>query len=91
MYATLSLGIQTGNKFEGKVFSGDNKEVMTTSGTLTVNNDGFKLDSTLVDIASKKEVLTLKTDIVPNRGRGLTADIALATPDKTRSFKIHCE
>ena len=84
-------GTQTGNKFDGKVFSSDNKEVMTTSGTLVINNDGFKLDSTLTDSASKKEVLTLTTDILPNRGQGLTADIALTTPDKKRSFKIHCK
>ena len=84
-------GTQTGNKFDGKVFSSDNKEVMTTSGTLVVNNEGFKLDSTLTDSASKKEVLTLTTDILPNRGQGLTADIALTTPDKKKSFKIHCK
>ncbi|CAF0741101.1 unnamed protein product [Adineta steineri] len=82
-------GTQTGNKFDGTVYSSDDKEVMTTSGTLVINNDGFKLDTKLVDIASKKEVLALKTDIVPNRGKGLTADIALTTPDKARSFKIH--
>ncbi|UJR31139.1 hypothetical protein I4U23_018646 [Adineta vaga] len=82
-------GTQNGNKFDGTVISSDNKEVMTTSGTLTINNDGFKLDSKLVDISSKKEVLSLKTDIIPNRGQGLTADINLTTPDKTRSFKVH--
>jgi hypothetical protein len=64
---------------------------MTTSGTLTINNSGFKLDSKLVDSATKKEVLTLTTDILPNRGQGLTADIALTTPDKAKSFKIHCK
>jgi hypothetical protein len=64
---------------------------MTTSGTLTINNEGFKLDSKLVDIASKKEILALKTDMLPNRGQGLTADIGLTTPDKTRSFKVHCK
>jgi len=84
-------GIQTGNKFEGTVFSNENKEVMTTSGTLIINNDGFKLDSKLVDSSSKKEVLSLTTDILPNRGQGLTADIGLTTPDKTRSFKVHCK
>ncbi len=84
-------GTQTGNKFEGKVYSNDNKEVMTTSGTLTINNDGFKLDSKLFDSASKKEVLALKTDILPNRGQGFVADIGLTTPDKSRSFKIHCK
>jgi flagellar basal body rod protein FlgG len=84
-------GTQTGNKFDGKIYSNDNKEVMTTSGTLTVNNDGFKLDSKLFDSTSRKEVLALKTDILPNRGQGLMADIDLATPDKSRSFKIHCK
>ncbi len=84
-------GTQTGNKFDGKIYSNDNKEVMTTSGTLIINNDGFKLDSKLVDSASKKEVLALKTDILPNRGQGLVADIGLTTPDKSRSFKIHCK
>ncbi|CAF1431772.1 unnamed protein product, partial [Adineta ricciae] len=82
-------GTQNGNKFDGTVVSSDGKEVMTTSGTLTINNDGFKLDSKLVDISSKKEVLSLKTDIIPNRGQGLTADISLTTPDKARSFKVH--
>ncbi|CAF1498906.1 unnamed protein product [Rotaria sp. Silwood1] len=82
-------GTQTGNKFEGSVYSNDNKEVMTTSGTLTINNDGFKLDSKLVDISSKKEVLSLKTDVLPNRGQGLTTNIELTTPDKSKSFKIH--
>jgi len=84
-------GTQTGNRFTGAVYSSDNKEVMTTSGTLTVNNDGFKLDTKLVDSSSKKEVLTLTTDILPNRGQGLTADIALSTPDKSKSFKINCK
>ena len=84
-------GTQTGNKFDGKIYSNENKEVMTTSGTLTINNDGFKLDSKLVDSTSKREVLALKTDIVPNRGQGLVADIDLTTPDKTRSFKVHCK
>lgn len=64
---------------------------MTTSGDLTVNNDGFKLNSKLMDSASKKEVLTLTTDILPNRGDGLIADIALNTPGKAKSFKIHCK
>ena len=73
------------------MYSSDGKEVMTTSGDLVVNNDGFKLESTLVDIASKKEVLTLTTDIRPNRGDGLVADIALNTPDKQKSFKVHCK
>lgn len=84
-------GTQTGNKFDGKIYSSDNKEVMTTTGTLTINNDGFKLDTKLTDIASKKEVVTLKTDILPNRGKGLVVDIDLTTPDKSRSFKIHCK
>lgn len=84
-------GTQNGNKFDGKVYSSENKEVMTTSGTLTINNDGFKLDSKLTDSASKKEVLVLKTDILPNRGKGLMVDIDLTTPDKSRSFKIHCK
>ncbi|CAF3221829.1 unnamed protein product [Rotaria sp. Silwood2] len=82
-------GTQTGNKFEGTVYSNNNKEVMTTSGTLTINNDGFKLDSKLVDISSKKEVLTLKADVLPNRGQGLTTNIDLVTSDKSKSFKIH--
>jgi hypothetical protein len=84
-------GAQTGNRFSGTVYSNDNKEVMTTSGTLIINNDGFKLDSKLVDSSSKKEVLSLTTDILPNRGQGLTADIGLTTPDKAKSFKIHCK
>jgi hypothetical protein len=84
-------GTQTGNRFTGTIFSSDNKEVMTTSGTLTVNSDGFKLDTKLVDSASKKEVATLTTDIGPNRGQGLTADIGLTTPDKSKSFKINCK
>ena len=84
-------GTQTDNKFNGKIFSSDNKEVMTTSGTLVINNDGFKLESKLVDSSSKKEVLTLTTDILPNRGQGLTANIGLTTPDKAKSFKIHCK
>jgi hypothetical protein len=84
-------GTQNGNRFTGTVFSSDNKEVMTTSGTLIVNNDGFKLDTKLVDSATKKEVVTLTTDISPNRGQGLTADIGLSTPDKSKSFKINCK
>ncbi|CAF1402787.1 unnamed protein product, partial [Rotaria sordida] len=82
-------GTQTGNKFEGTVYSNDNKQVMTTSGTLTINNDGFKLDSKLFDISSKKEVLTLRTDVLPNRGNGLTTNIDLVTTDKSKSVKIH--
>lgn len=64
---------------------------MTTSGTLVVNNDGFKLDSKLVDVSSKKEVLALTTDILPNRGQGLSVNIGLTTPDKAKSFKINCK
>lgn len=64
---------------------------MSTSGTLTVNNDGFKLDSTLVDSSSKKEVVTLTSSILPNRGQGLQASFALITPDKSKSFKAHCK
>lgn len=84
-------GTQAGNRFTGSVYSNENKEVMTTSGTLSISNDGFKLDTKLVDSTSKKEVLTLTTDILPNRGQGLTADIGLTTPDKAKSFKIHCK
>ncbi len=84
-------GTQTGNKFTGTIYSNDNKEVMTTTGTLIINNDGFKLDSKLVDSLTKKEVVALSTDILPNRGQGLTADIGLTTPDKAKSFKIHCK
>jgi len=84
-------GTQTGNKFTGTIYSNDNKEVMTTTGTLIINNDGFKLDSKLVDSLTKKEVVALSTDILPNRGQGLTADIGLITPDKAKSFKIHCK
>ncbi|CAM4792685.1 unnamed protein product [Rotaria magnacalcarata] len=61
---------------------------MTTSGTLVINNDGFKLESKLFDIASKKEVVTLTTDILPNCGQGLTANFGLTTPDKAKSFKV---
>ena len=84
-------GTQNGNRFTGTVFSSDNREVMTTSGTLTVNSEGFKLDTKLVDSTSKREVATLTTDISPNRGQGLTAEIGLATPDKAKSFKINCK
>ena len=84
-------GTQNGNRFTGSVYSSDNKEVMTTSGTLNVNADGFKLDAKLVDSASKREMATLTTDITPNRGQGLTADIGLTTPDKSKSFKIDCK
>ncbi|CAF4960338.1 unnamed protein product, partial [Rotaria socialis] len=48
----------------GTVYSSDNNEVMTTSGTLAITNDGFKLKSKLFDIVNKKEVLTLTTDIL---------------------------
>jgi hypothetical protein len=81
-------GTQMGNKFDGKIYSNDNKEVMTTTGTLTINNDGFKLDSKLFDITSKKEVLGLKTDILANHGQGLVADIGLSTPDKSLKFIV---
>ncbi|CAF4324653.1 unnamed protein product, partial [Rotaria magnacalcarata] len=81
-------GTQTGETFSGTVYSSDNNEVMTTSGTLVINNDGFKLESKLFDIASKKEVVTLTTDILPNRGQGLTANFGLTTPDKAKSFKV---
>ena len=64
---------------------------MTTSGTLSIGDDGFKLNGKLVDSASKKEVLTLTTDILPNRGQGLVADIGLATPNKAKTFNIHCK
>ncbi|CAF5205318.1 unnamed protein product, partial [Rotaria magnacalcarata] len=82
------IGTQTGETFSGTVYSSDNNEVMTTSGTLVINNDGFKLESKLFDIASKKEVVTLTTDILPNRGQGLTANFGLTTPDKAKSFKV---
>ena len=85
------IGTQTGNQFQGTIYSNEDKEVMTTTGTFIVDNNGFKLDSQLVDISSRKVVLILKTDIKPNRGQGLTTDIDLTTPDKTRSFKIHCK
>ena len=84
-------GTQNGNRFTGTVYSKDNKEVMTTSGTLTISNDGFKLDTKLVDSASKKEAATLTADIGANVGKGLTADIGLTTPDKSKSFKINCK
>ncbi|CAF0806671.1 unnamed protein product [Adineta ricciae] len=82
-------GTQNGNRFTGSVYSSDNKEVMTTSGTLVVNDNEFKLESRLVDSATRKEVLLLTTDIFPNRGQGLTADISATTPDRAKSFKIH--
>lgn len=82
-------GTKNGDKFTGKVYSSDGKEVMTTSGDFIVNSNGFKLESKLVDISSKQEVLTLTTDIRPNRGDGLVADIALNTPNKQKSFKVH--
>ncbi|CAF3434120.1 unnamed protein product [Rotaria socialis] len=82
-------GTQTGETFSGTVYSSDNNnEVMTTSGTLAINNDGFKLESKLFDIASKKEVVTLTTDNLPNLGQGLTANFGLTTSDKAKSFKI---
>ncbi|CAF4982614.1 unnamed protein product, partial [Rotaria socialis] len=84
-------GTQSGSKFDGKIYTSDSKEVMTTSGTLVANSDGFKLDSKVYDISSKKEVLALKTEIKPNQGQGLTLDIDLTTPDKAKSFKIHCK
>lgn len=87
----LILGTLSGSKFDGTIYSSDNKEVMTTSGTLVATNDAFKLDSKVFDISSKKEVLALKTDISPNRGQGLKLDIDLTTPDKAKSFKIHCK
>jgi hypothetical protein len=92
-YLNLSIttGTQKGTKFDGTVYSNENKAVMTTSGQLTITNDAFKLDSKLFDVTSKKEVVALKTDILPNRGHGFKADIDLTTPDKTRSFKIHCK
>lgn len=62
---------------------------MTTSGDLVVNNDGFKLQSTLVDSNTKKQVVTLTTDMNPNRGDGLVANIALKTPDQQKSFEVH--
>ena len=64
---------------------------MTTAGTLTVDNTGFKLNSKLFDSATKKEVVTLTTDVLPNQGKGLIADIALTTADKSKSFKAHRE
>ena len=82
-------GTQNGNRFDGTVYSNENKEVMTTSGTLMINNDGFKLDSKLFDISTKKEVVSLKTDILPNRGQGLSTNIDLTTPDRSKSFKLH--
>jgi hypothetical protein len=63
---------------------------MTTSGTLAINNDGFKFESKLFDITSKKEVVTLTTDILPNRGQGLKVNFGLTTPDKAKSFKVQC-
>ncbi|UJR15532.1 hypothetical protein I4U23_002471 [Adineta vaga] len=82
-------GTQNGNRFTGTVYSNDNKEVMTTTGTLIVNDNEFKLETRLVDITTRKEVLVLTTNILPNRGQGLTADISVSTPDKTKSFKIN--
>ncbi|CAF3324617.1 unnamed protein product [Rotaria socialis] len=73
---------QTSETFSGTVYSSDNNEVMTTSGALAINNDGFKLESKPFDIASKKEVVTLTTDILPNRGQGLTANFGLTISDK---------
>lgn len=84
-------GTQTGNAFTGTIYSNDNKEVLTTSGTLIIDSTGFKLNNKLVDISTKKEVLTLSTDILPNRGQGLIADIGLTTPNKAKSFQIHCK
>ncbi|CAF4597471.1 unnamed protein product, partial [Rotaria socialis] len=76
------IGTQTSETFSGTVYSSDNNEVMTTSGALAINNDGFKLESKPFDIASKKEVVTLTTDILPNRGQGLTANFGLTISDK---------
>lgn len=56
-----------------------------------IDSDGFKLDSKLFDISTKKEILTLATDILPNRGQGLSADFNLTTADNTKSFKLHCK
>ncbi len=84
-------GTQNGNLFSGTVYSNDNKEVMTASGTLITNTNGFKLNTKLVDSTSRKEVATLTTEISPNRGQGLTVGIGLTTPDKSKSFKINCK
>jgi hypothetical protein len=64
---------------------------MTTSGSLNVGSDGFKLDTTLFDITTKRGVVTLTADILPNRGQGLIADIGLSSSDRSKSFKIHCK
>jgi len=82
-------GTQAGDKFTGTVYSNENKAVMTAAGTLIVNSNQFKLDTTLTDSASKKDVALLSADILPNRGKGLSADIELSTPDKSKSFKIN--
>ncbi|CAF0940658.1 unnamed protein product [Rotaria sordida] len=82
-------GTQTGNKFSGTVYSSDNKEVMTTSGTWTADSNGLKMEGKLVDMSTNKEVVTLTTDMSPNRGQGLTANIVLTTADKAKSFKVH--
>ena len=64
---------------------------MTTSGTLNVGSDGFKLDTTLFDVTTKRGIVTLTADVLPNRGKGLTADIGLSSSDRTKSFKINCK
>lgn len=86
-----NLGTQNGNQFSGKVLSNDGKEVMTTSGTLSIDNNGFKLDSKLTDISTRRDVVNLVAEVLPNKGDGLTTNIALTTPDKSKSFKIHCK
>lgn len=82
-------GRQSGDRFTGTVFSNDNKEVMTAAGTLIVDSNQFKLDTKLTDSSTKKEVALLSADIKPNRGKGLSADIELSTPNKQKSFKIN--
>lgn len=84
-------GTQNGNRFTGSVYSSDNKEVMTASGTLDINADSFKLETKLADSASKREMATLTANVTPNRGQGLITEISLATPDKSKSFKINCK
>ena len=89
MFDSLS-GSQSGNNFNGKIFSSEGKEVMTTSGTLSINSAGFNLNTKVFDSTTKKEVVTFTTDILPNTGNGLTLNVAAATGDKAKSFKIHC-
>ncbi|CAF0993491.1 unnamed protein product, partial [Didymodactylos carnosus] len=82
-------GTQNANQFDGKVYDDKNKEVMGASGTLTTGNDQLKLDVKLTDNQSKKEILTLTTDLSSSNTREIKVDVKLGTPDQKKTFNIH--